>query len=116
MKTRLDPRHKKRQRFVQLLYQADFRPDNKSPEISEILEGLDEIDKIIKNLAPRWPIEKIAKADLAILRLAIYELKIKKNEPPKVIIDEAVELAREFGDKTSGRFINGVLGKLLPTP
>ena len=113
MKTRLDPRHKKRQRLVQLLFQADFRPDDKSPEISEILKNLKKIDKIIEDLAPRWPIEKIAKVDLAILRLAIYELRIKKNEPPKVIVDEAVELTKEFGDKTSGRFINGVLGKLL---
>jgi len=58
-----------------------------------------------------WPVDKLNKIDLAILRLAIYELERKKT-PPKVIIDEAVELAKEFGGENSPSFINGVLGTI----
>lgn len=75
--------------------------------------NLDFIDKEITSSAPEWPLERINKIDLAILRLAVYELLIQKKEPPKVIIDEAVELAKEFGSENSAAFINGVLGNIL---
>lgn len=78
-----------------------------------ILENLGKIDQAIAHCAPEWPIEKIGKIDLAILRLAIYELTVAKTEPPKVIIDEAVELAKEFGGETTPSFVNGVLGTVL---
>ena len=80
---------------------------------SGILENKEFIDNLIKNAATDFPIEKINKVDLEILRLAIYELYVVKKEPKKVIIDEAIELAKEYGGNTSPSFINGVLGKLI---
>jgi len=63
--------------------------------------------------APEWPLEQINKIDLAILRLAIWELTIKQKEPPKVIIDEAIELGKTYGSEKSSSFINGVLGTVF---
>lgn len=63
--------------------------------------------------APKWPIEKINRIDLAILRLAVWELFYKRKTPPKVAIDEAIELAKEFGAENSPSFINGVLGTIF---
>jgi len=77
------------------------------------IPNLTVIDTEIQKAAPEWPIDKIAKIDLAILRLGVYELAIEKKEPPKVIIDEAVELAKEFGNEKSPKFINGALGTVL---
>ena len=67
----------------------------------------------IRKAAPEFPIEKINKVDLAILRLAVYELFFEKSAPPKVVVDEAIELAKEYGSETSGGFVNGALGKLI---
>lgn len=78
-----------------------------------LVKHLSKIDTIIAKSAPVFPVDKIAKVDLAILRLAVYELLFEKKNPPKVIIDEAVELAKEFGNDTSSSFINGVLGTVL---
>lgn len=114
MKTSFDPRHKKRQEIVQSLFAQSFlyqKTYNKT--VSEILLNMAKIDKAIKKIAPEFPVEKINKVDLAILRLAVYELTIVKKEPPKAIIDEAIELAKEFGGESSPAFINGALGKLL---
>jgi len=77
-----------------------------------VVKNVEEIDNIIKKTAPEWPIRQIAPVDRNILRLGIYELKFLKNVPPKVVINEAVELAKTFGGETSGKFINGVLGTL----
>ena len=71
------------------------------------------IDPIIAQCAPEWPLDKLNPVDLAILRLAGYELLIDKSAPYKVIIDEAVEIAKEFGGEKSGPFINGALGNLV---
>lgn len=79
----------------------------------EIVAHIDEINSQISRHAPKWPIEKINHVDLAILRCAIWELIIQKTTPPKVIIDEAVELAKEFGTDSSAPFINGVLGAIV---
>lgn len=81
--------------------------------VKSVVENLGTIDKAICRHAPEWPIEKIGKVDLAILRLALYELEVDKMQPPKVIIDEAVELAKEFGGESSPAFVNGVLGAVL---
>lgn len=80
---------------------------------ADIIKHISEIDAIIHTDAPKWPIDKINKVDLAILRCAIWELLIQKTTPPKVIIDESVELAKEFGTDTSSSFINGVLGSII---
>ena len=70
----------------------------------------DMIDAIIVPAAPEWPIEQIALIDLIILRLGIFELLFAKEVPPKVAINEAVELAKAFGGPNSSKFVNGVLG------
>lgn len=114
MKTALDPRHKNRQDVVQLLFSYSFLEQNiPNPKAKDIIENLFEIDKKITEVAPEFPINKINKVDLAILRLAIFELQFEKKAPPKVIIDEAIELAKEFGGDASPSFVNGALGKLL---
>ena len=85
------------------------------PQLSEtrqIIRQSKTIDVLIQSAAPTWPINKINKIDLAILRLAIGELR-KKTVPEKVTIDEAIELAKEYGSEASPGFINGVLGKVL---
>ncbi len=109
MKTAHDPRHKKRAKIIKKLYEYTFHESEDSSVIQPILEKKQELDKIIRKYAPEWPIEKLNKVDLAILRLAVYEL-ISKQAPPKVVIDEAVELAKEYGSENSPKFVNGVLG------
>lgn len=76
------------------------------------VEHLAAIDEIIGKAAPEWPIEQITAVDRAVLRLGLYELLFGNNEevPPKVAINEAIELAKSFGGESSGRFVNGVLG------
>ena len=76
------------------------------------LEHVDEIDRIIERAAPQWPLDQIAMVDRNVLRLGLYELMWGDREavPPKVAINEAIELAKSFGGESSGRFINGVLG------
>ena len=122
MKTALDPRHQLRQKIIQELFawKAQSQIKNQKSKIKNqddktqmIVSLLDKIDKIITNCAPEWTIDKINPVDLAILRLAVYELCFELTEPPKVIIDEAVELAKEFGGESSSSFINGALGKVL---
>jgi N utilization substance protein B len=75
-----------------------------------VIKNIKEIDKIIMEAAPQWPIEQIALVDRNILRLGVYELMFTKEIPPKVAINEAIELAKTFGGKASGKFVNGVLG------
>ncbi len=115
MKTPYDPRHIKRQKAIQNLFRWSFQPKQKIENklAQEVLAQREKIDKIIAQSAPDWPIEQINRVDLAILRLAIYELAIVKKEPPKVIIDEAVELAKQYGSEKSSSFVNGVLGTVL---
>lgn len=76
-------------------------------------EKSEEIDSLIMRIAPEWPIEQLSAVDRSVLRLGIYELKFLKDAPPKVIINEAVELAKTFGGEASGKFVNGVLGTLF---
>lgn len=112
MKTSFDPRHKKRQQLVEELFKFDFLEQKVSPTTKTIFAQKIVIDNHIKKAAPDFSIKKINKVDLAILRLAMYELFIEKMEPRKVIIDEAVELAKEYGGETSPAFINGALGTI----
>jgi N utilization substance protein B len=121
---------------MQSLYEWDFkgRKDENLPEILEhaikefgsgleepefavqlvkgTLEHLEEIDPIIERVAPQWPLDQIAMVDRNVLRLGLYELMYGDREavPPKVAINEAIELAKSFGGESSGRFVNGVLG------
>lgn len=110
MKTSKDPRHKKRVKIVKNLFAQSFtKQQNLMPEAKEVIAKSKYLDDKIRAAAPLWPIEKLNRIDLAILRLAIYELNYKKT-PPKVVIDEAVELAKTLGSENSASFVNGVLG------
>ena len=114
MKTALDPRHKTRQEIVQLLFSYSFlQHDVPNLKAKEVVANIEKIDEQIHLIAPEFPIDRINKIDLSILRLAIFELQFEKKTPPKVIIDEAIELAKEFGADSSPGFVNGALGKYL---
>ncbi len=93
----------------------EFAPDFHDGGFSErivrgVVEHRDDIDQLIEHYAPEWPIEQITIVDRNILRIGVYELKFTKDIPPKVAINEAIELAKSFGGESSGRFVNGVLG------
>ena len=133
-------RHLGRIIALQTLYEQDFRRDSGDQAfdldqvlqrniaryesmvddkafIERLVHGVTEhesdLDDTLRPVAPEWPIDNIAKIDLAILRLAVFELTTDKKEPPKVVIDEAIELAKEFGNEHSSKFVNGVLGTIL---
>ncbi|HXK32122.1 MAG TPA: transcription antitermination factor NusB [Candidatus Paceibacterota bacterium] len=80
--------------------------------ITGVVKHLSKLDKIIEQAAPEWPISQITVVDRNILRMGLFELLYSNKEevPPKVAINEAIELAKSFGGESSGRFINGVLG------
>jgi len=78
-----------------------------------VLEHQDALDEIIHRIAPEWPVEQMAPVDRNVLRMAAYELLSGGDTPPKVAINEAVELAKTFGSDSSSRFVNGVLGTLF---
>lgn len=126
-------RHLSRMVSMQAIYEWNFRPDSDLNEVLErsIAEFADDIDKEfvkseilgvskhhadldkeIEKCAPEWPIEQISVIDKSILEIAIYELLHADDIPPKVSINEAVELAKQFGSNNSGKFINGVLGTI----
>ncbi|MBI2007710.1 transcription antitermination factor NusB [Candidatus Saccharibacteria bacterium] len=133
-------RHLGRIVALQTLYEEDFRRelDDKTFSLSNVLnrnvkryeetvddtkfiellvKGVDAkqkaIDDVIRPVAPEWPIEQIARMDRVILRIGVYELMFEDGVPPKVAINEAVELAKAFGGENSSKFINGVLGTVL---
>lgn len=129
-------RHLARSIAMQTLYEWDFRekPVDLLPVILEhdlaefgsgltehdfakklvkgVVDNLAEIDVLITKYAPDWPIEQITTVDRNVLRLGIFELKFDQEVPPKVAINEAIELAKSFGGPSSGRFVNGVLGAI----
>ncbi|MFS8159623.1 MAG: transcription antitermination factor NusB [Candidatus Roizmanbacteria bacterium] len=108
----MDPRHKKRMEIVQELFASSYGvPEEKVDETTtQILSQAKEIDLKIDEFATTHQSDKIAKVDLCILRLAVYELLYKKDVPVKVIINEAVDLAKEFAGEKSPGFVNAVLG------
>ena len=114
MKTTIDPRHQKRVELMKSLFSYSFHPSAAPNKLSikPIISTISQIDTLIHQCAPEWPIEQINRIDLSILRLSIHELLLKEN-PYKVVIDEAVELAKEYGSESSPKFINGVLGTAL---
>ncbi len=131
-------RHLSRSIAMQSLYEWDFRASMGKEEemknlvdynrgefalgledkgfVAELVDGvrehLKEINIDIVKYAPEWPLEQITIVDRNILRLGIYELKYSPNIPAKVAINEAIELAKNFGGESSGKFVNGVLGAI----
>ena len=85
--------------------------------IVDLVEGVSQqaakLDATLQPVAPEWPIDQIARMDRLVLRIGLYELENEAGVPPKVVINEAVELAKAFGGDNSSKFINGVLGTLL---
>lgn len=116
----IDPRHLKRIKIVQELFAKTFMSkefagadaSDYQPVIQQIIDRIPEIDKKIAEFAPERPLSDINKVDLAILRAIVFESESTKT-PKKVLINEAVELAKELSTDNSPKFINGVLGKLL---
>lgn len=112
MKTSTDPRHKKREMRVSAMFAHSFNQPVQEKLIADLLPHLEDIDRAISTAAPEWPLNNINKIDLAILRVATDEI-LYSDTPPKVAIDEAVEIAKKFGAENSASFINGVLGTIL---
>lgn len=133
-------RHLGRIVALQTLYEQDFRSEveDNSFDLAEVLtrnisryqetiddkefieqlvDGVDKnqqkIDEILQPVAPEWPVEQMARMDRVILRIGAYELLYESDVPPKVAINEAVELAKSFGGENSSKFVNGVLGTVL---
>lgn len=133
-------RHLGRIIALQTLFEQDFRrvAGDKTFDLEEVLErniaryqatvddkdfivqlvrGVskheEELDGELQPVAPEWPIDQIARMDRVVLRMGLYELKYGKDVPPKVVINEAVELAKAFGSENSSKFVNGVLGTVL---
>ncbi len=82
--------------------------------VQGVLADRERIDDMIAAAAPQWPLEQVAPVDKAVLRVAVHELLAGKT-PPKVAINEAIEIAKEYGGEGSGRFVNGVLGHVALT-
>jgi N utilization substance protein B len=136
MKKVTDPRHLARELALQYLFSNDFDKNREGYidfEVSElsildeieeyndelfnklvagVKENQEKIDGIITQYAPQWPISQMKLVDLQILRIAIFEGFIENLTPPKVAIDEAIELAKEFGGESNSKFVNGVLGAI----
>lgn len=133
-------RHLGRIIALQTLYEQDFRREagDTTFDVTEVLErNIDryknmvddvefirhlvdgvgnqqaQLDAKLQPIAPEWPIDQIARMDRIILRIGLYELENEDEVPPKVVINEAVELAKAFGGENSSKFVNGVLGTAL---
>lgn len=122
-----------REMAVRFLFQIEFQKNNIKEQVEDFLDSVEiedydkdyfleiingvinslkEIDEIIESKAKGWTMDRIAKMDLPILRVAIYEMKHREDIPVGVSINEAVELAKKFGSDDSSRFINGLLGQV----
>ena len=134
-------RRKGREYALQLLFQADvggrarreeaspirfeafWAPRNASPEVRAFAEALvrgvetqaAEVDRILERHAHHWSLERMAAVDRNVLRLAVYELFHLPDVPPRVVLNEAIDIAKKYGSEESGRFVNGVLDDILNT-
>jgi N utilization substance protein B len=97
------------QEFAPKLTETDFA----YVTLEGVLKKQNEIKKIITIFAPQWPIEKIARIDRAILEIGVYEIVFSEEIPPIVAINEAIEIAKHYGDENSSKFINGVLSNVM---
>ena len=120
-------RREARERALGLCYEAEQRlvpaerllaeqPVAPDPYAAEILEGVDryreEIDAVLRKFSEHWALERMPVLDRAVLRIAVYELVWRRDIPTPVVISEAVELAKLYSTKDSGRFVNGMLGRI----
>ena len=118
-----------REKALQALFQIDFNEIMPDEAIANVLEGKEmnpylkqlvhgvqankeNIDEQIRQHLENWKIDRLAKVDLAILRIAVFELQFLNDVPKNVVLNEAIEIAKRFGDEQSSKFINGVLSKI----
>lgn len=122
--------------MIQALYEWDFRRDDDVMDIAQrgidafaqevdtqfvrsvttgVSKHIAQLDELIAQYAPEWPLDQIAVIDKTLLRAAVYELLHLPETPPRVVINESVELAKSFGGENSAKFINGVLGTIYRT-
>lgn len=128
-------RHLARTIALQSLYEWDFRGQKENVQklimrnaeefapnfddlqfseelVQNVIDHLTELNKYITDYAPEWPLQQITTVDRNVLRIGLVELKFNQDIPPKVAINEAIELAKTFGGPSSGKFVNGVLGSI----
>lgn len=114
VKSKTDKRHLRRKLLVEEFFGGAFRKlNNPSPAAKKILKHEKIIDSLMSAAAAAGKTKQINKLDRAVLTVAIWEMAVEKKTPPKVIIDEAVEFAKEFGSESSPGFVNGILGNIL---
>lgn len=118
-----------REKALQALFQMDISETDVAETVSFVLNGEEEdefllalvtgvtthkeiIDQLIRDHLEKWALERLANVDRHLLRIAVYELKYSEDVPDKVVLNEAIELAKVFGDDESSRFVNGVLSKI----
>lgn len=130
-------RHEQREQVFMLLFQVEFHePESMSRQMRLYLEGneavssqkdsdyiearcqaardkIPEIDKLIDSCAEGWDTRRMGKVELSVLRLAVYEMRYDDDIPVGVAIDEAVEIAKKYGQENSGSFVNGILAKIV---
>ena len=130
-------RHQGRELALKVLFQLENQPDDDPAEVldyhvleagaaadvaefaRELVEGVlatrERLDGILEEASQNWKVEQMAKVDRTLLRIAVYEIAIARNVPVKAAINESIELAKTFSGEESGRFVNGVLGRVAMT-
>jgi N utilization substance protein B len=131
------PRHRARELALKVLFQLEHSPGDDVNEalsyqaaeegpageedmfarelVNGVIQHQGELDEVIRNASRNWKLEQMGRVDRIVLRIAIYEITIARNVPVKAAINESIELAKTFSGDESGRFVNGVLGKVAET-
>jgi N utilization substance protein B len=131
------PRHRARELALKVLFQLETQPDAdplealayhaaEAPAQSGVVEFADELvrgvldhraelDEIIQKASTNWRLDQMGRVDRAVLRMAVYEIAVARNVPVRAAINESIELAKTFSGEESGRFVNGILGKVAET-
>jgi len=131
------PRHRARELALKVLFQLEHSPDDDLEEAlayhaaddlvprtvvefaDELMRGVvghrEELDEIIQTASTNWRLEQMGRVDRVVLRMAVYEIAIARNVPVRAAINESIELAKTFSGEESGRFVNGILGKVAQT-
>jgi transcription antitermination protein NusB len=131
------PRHQARELALKVLFQLENRPEDDPAEVlayhaedagvspavrrfaTQLVEGVrehrEELDEVIRTSSRNWRLEQMARVDTIVLRIAIYEIAFARQVPMKAAINESILLAKTFSSEESGRFVNGILGRVAET-
>lgn len=131
------PRHRARELALKVLFQLERRPDDDPRDVlayhaieegaptsvvdfaTELVLGVTEhaaqLDEAIRAASTNWPLDQMGRVDRIVLRMAVYEIAVARNVPVRAAINESIELAKTFSGEESGRFVNGILGKVAQT-